>query len=303
MTPETSGNAAYVERINRVIDHVVRRIDEPLPLETLAKVAGFSPFHFHRIFRGVMGETLNDFVKRIRLEKAVSLLSRPNPRSLTEISLACGFASLSDFSRCFKQRFGLPPSAFDVQAFRAERREELSGSASEWGQPRLPDRLPPGENPDGFEVKLRKLPPRTVAYIRVLDSFREGAVTAATARLVAWAEERGCADGQWLGYMWDDPEIVRLEDCRYDVGVVVSHVEPAGEIGRIEFPAMTVAEIPIRGGIDLEMRAIDWFFGTWLPRSAYAPSEQPCFEAWVGRPFAHGHERFEIDAQFPVERV
>jgi DNA gyrase inhibitor GyrI len=88
--------------------------------------------------------------------------------------------------------------------------------------------LPAGQNPDGFEVQLRDLPARTVAYIRVLDPYRENVAQAACERLLAWAIERGLADGQWLGYMWEEPEIVALEDCRYDVALVVDEVEPAG---------------------------------------------------------------------------
>ena len=65
---------------------------------------------------------------------------------------------------------------------------------------------------------------------------------------------------------------------------------------------MAVAEVEIRGGIDLELRALDWLFGTWLPASGYLPSEQPCFESWIGRPFAHGVSHFELRVQIPVER-
>ena len=100
--------------------------------------------------------------------------------------------------------------------------------------------------------------------------------------------------------MWDDPGIVALKDCRYDVGVEVPHVDPEGEVGRIEFPAMLFAQVELRGTIDLAQRALDWLFGTWLPRSRYVPDSQPCFEAWIGRPFAHGLEHFEVYAQLPV---
>ena len=78
---------------------------------------------------------------------------------------------------------------------------------------------------------------------------------AAQPRLVDWAEQRGLADGAWLGYMWEDPEIVALEDCRYDVAVVVDDsrfdFQPEGEIGRFEFPSMLVADVAIRGDIQL----------------------------------------------------
>jgi AraC family transcriptional regulator len=48
------------------------------------------------------------------------------------------------------------------------------------------------------------------------------------------------------------------------------------------------------------MRALDWLFGTWLPGSPYVPSEHPCFEAWIGRPFAHGTSHFELCAHVPI---
>lgn len=290
----------YVERVNRAIDHVLENLASPLKLEDVAQAACFSPFHFHRIFRSLIGETLGQFVKRQRLERALYLMSHAPSRSLTDIALDCGFASSSHFSRSFKERFGLPPSAFDVQTFRNERRQEFEAAlASQDGGPRLP-RLPQGENPDGFEVVLRDLPPRTVAYIRTLDPYRPDVVTGAYERLMAWAEARGVADGPWLGYMWEDPELVALKDCRYDAAVVVDDVQPEGEIGRFDFPAMRVAEVRIDGDIELEQRAIDWVFRTWLPRSGFEPDELPCFEAWAGRPFAHGLERFELAMHLPV---
>ncbi|MCP3915637.1 MAG: AraC family transcriptional regulator [bacterium] len=296
--PETSPD--YVLRVNRAVDYILGHLDQPLKLDLVARAACFSPFHFHRIFRALMGETLSQFVKRTRLERAVSLLTHDPGRSLTDVAFACGFSSSSDFSRSFRQRYGVPPSAFDVDVFRAQRRADWQapGSACHGLE-----RLPPGENPDGFEVQLRRLPPRCVAYIRVMDSFRPGVVADAVGRLVEWAEERGLADGQWLGYMWDDPEIVAPADCRYDVGLEVADVTAAGEVGRLEFPAMLVAQVEVRGPIELEMRAIDWLFRTWLPRSSYVPTDQPCFEAWIGRPFAHGDQHFELLAQVPVERA
>ena len=104
---------SYVERVNLAIDHVMSHLAEPLRLERVARAAGLSPFHFHRVFQSLVGETLADFVKRLRLEKALYMMSHSRRLSLTAVALECGFSSSSDFSRCFRQRFGVPPSAFD----------------------------------------------------------------------------------------------------------------------------------------------------------------------------------------------
>jgi len=295
-----------VQRVNRAVDHVLRNLDRPLPLEVVARAACFSPFHFHRVFRALMGETLGHFVKRVRLDRALSMLTYEQQRTLTDVALACGFQSSSDFSRSFKQRYGVPPSAFDVEAFRRERRAEWQAAVTDPGERHLLDGLPPGENPDGFEVELRRLPARRVAYIRVPDSYRPDVVERAAERLVAWAEARGLAGGQWLGYMWDDPEIVAPADCRYDIAIELppehGHLVPEGDVGRFDFPATRVAEVEVRGGVDLGMRALDWLFRTWLPTSGYVPTDQPCFEAFLGRPFEHGDQYFELLAQLPVGR-
>lgn len=301
-TPARSATRdSYVERINRAIDHILGHLDQPLRLNLLARQALLSPFHFHRVFQALIGQTPAEFVKRLRLEKALGLMSRPKPASLTAIALRCGFASASDFSRNFKQQYGVAPRAFDLAAWRAARGAELEQVVgADNGRHLL--RLPPRTNPDGFQVRIRRLPPRTVAYIRVDRPYQGQGVIRAAERLVAWAERNGHANGEWLGYQWDNPEITPLEDCRYHVAVTAANFTPQGLIGRFEFPAMTVAEIEMSGGIDLELRALYWLYGVWLPRSGYVPDDPPGFEVWRGRPFANGFEHFELKLQLPVRR-
>ena len=293
----------YVQRVNLAIDHIVGHLGEPLRLRDLARVALLSPFHFHRVFQALMGSTPADFVQRLRLDKALRLLSHARPPSLTWIALACGFSSSSDFSRCFKRRFGVPPSSFDVDAWRGKRRAKLEAIVEQTtATPRL-ERLPPRQNPDSFRVHIRELAARTVAYIRVDRPYQGNNAMKAVWRLLAWAERSGLADGQWLGYQWDNPEITSLEDCRYYVAVEAERFTPRGEVGRYRFPPMTVAEVAIRGGLDVELRALQWLYGSWLPRSGFVPDDQPAFEAWLGRPFAHGTEYFELAAQLPIRRA
>lgn len=281
---------------------MVNHLAEPLSLNAISHAAHLSPFHFHRVFQALVGETPADFVKRLRLERALLMMSHGRSQSLTRIASACGFSSSSDFSRCFKQKYGAPPSRFDIEAWRSAHKSTLEKLVSDsTGHPYL-EKLPAGHNPDGFKVRIRTLSARTVAYIRVRNPYAGDAVQTAAARFIQWAERHGCADGQWLGYQWENPELVPLEQCWYHVAVVAERFVPAGEVGRFEFPKMVVAEVEIRGGIDLELRALQWLYGTWLPRSGYWPDDHPGFEAFIGRPFAHGFEYFELHIQLPVCR-
>lgn len=282
----------YAERVNLAIDYVVGHLGEPLRLADVARAAHLSAFHFHRVFQAQVGETLAEFVKRLRLERALVMMAHAPRSSLTTIALKSGFSSSSDFSRCFRQRYGTAPSTFDLDKWREVHGSELKSKV----------RGPAAHNPEGFKVRIRELPARKVAYIRVLNPYRGDTVARATRRLMAWAERHSLADGQWLGYQWDNPEITSLEDCHYYVAVEAERFVSRGEIGRFLFPRMIVAEVEIRGAIDLELRALQWLYGTWLPKSGYVPDDQPGFEAWIGRPFAHGTEYFELYAQLPIVR-
>src|SRR5580658_9850176 len=108
---KSQANGEYAQRINRVIDYLRVNLDRQVKLKELAKVACFSEFHFHRIFRAVSGETLSNFTNRLRLEKAARLL-RYSDQSLTDIALDCGFSSSATFSRAFRSGYDTSPSQF-----------------------------------------------------------------------------------------------------------------------------------------------------------------------------------------------
>jgi AraC family transcriptional regulator len=288
----------YLEQVNQAIDHIVAHLDQPLRLPEIAGVTAISAFHFHRIFQSLVGETPGEFSRRLRLEKALKLMAYSRRRSLTDVALECGFHSSSDFSRCFKKRFGASPRSFDIQSWLMDHEQQLESTMKPAAL--HVGRLPVAANPDGFTVTVRELPPRDGAYIRVARPYEGNHVMRAMQQLMAWAEQHGHVDGQWLGYQWDHPGITGLDNCQYYVAVEAADVAPQGRIGRFHFPAMSVAQIDIRGGIDLELRALQWLYGTWLPRSRYVPDDHPGFESWIGRPFAHGTEYFEIQIQLPV---
>src|ERR1700677_807021 len=108
---KSHANSEYSHRINRVIDYLRGNLDRQVKLKELARVACFSEFHFHRIFGAVSGETLNNFTKRLRLEKAARQL-RFSDRRLTDIALDCGFSSSAAFSRAFRSGYDTSPSQF-----------------------------------------------------------------------------------------------------------------------------------------------------------------------------------------------
>jgi AraC family transcriptional regulator len=97
----------YEKRVNRAIDHIQRHLADELTLAGLARVAVFSPFHFHRVFKAITGETVFGFVQRLRIERAAVALSAHTDASILEVALDHGFASAATFARAFRAHFGM----------------------------------------------------------------------------------------------------------------------------------------------------------------------------------------------------
>ena len=104
----------YRNRVNKVFKYIDDNLDAKLSLEVIAKIAYFSPFHFHRVFKFVTQETLNQYITRRRIEKAASILINKNTR-ITEIAVECGFQELSSFTRTFKKHYSINPTEFRIQ--------------------------------------------------------------------------------------------------------------------------------------------------------------------------------------------
>src|SRR5437763_1337219 len=105
--PSAAHRREYERRVNRVMDYVQAHLAEELTLDKLAGVAAFSPFHFHRVFAAITGETLSDFIRRVRLERAASALGLLHDTSVLEIALRYGFSSAATFARAFRMHFGM----------------------------------------------------------------------------------------------------------------------------------------------------------------------------------------------------
>jgi len=159
-------------------------------------------------------------------------------------------------------------------------------------------------NHEGFDVRVRSLPLRRVAFIRVCDPFSSfDSVRDAYYRLVDWYHERGgdIEDTTLFGIFQDDPEITPLHLYRFDWCLSVpSDWKPEGEVGVKNFPACRVATIHCVGDIERESRAVQYLFRYWLARSRYQPANLPAMEIYRQQPAVLGWETFDIECALPV---
>ena len=106
----------YIKRVNLALSFIDAHLDSNvLSLESVSEIALFSPFHFHRIFKSIVGETLNSYIGRKRLERAAAMLIHKKEFTITEIALHVGFSTNSAFTRAFKKFYNLSPSEFKNQ--------------------------------------------------------------------------------------------------------------------------------------------------------------------------------------------
>ena len=86
-------------------------IGDPLDLARVARQAALSPYHFHRSFTRLFGETPHKYLTRRRMERAASLL-KSTDMPVVDVCYACGYQSLSSFSGLFRKYAGVPPAWF-----------------------------------------------------------------------------------------------------------------------------------------------------------------------------------------------
>lgn len=106
--------ADYKKRIHRVFDFIDKNLESDLSLNTISEIAFFSAFHFHRVFKFITGETLNEYVTRQRIEKSASDVLHKNSK-VSEIAHKYGFSDNSSYSRTFKKYYGISPTEFKKQ--------------------------------------------------------------------------------------------------------------------------------------------------------------------------------------------
>ncbi len=293
----------YAQRINDVFDYIRAHLLDDLKLDVLAQVAHFSPFHFHRIFSAMTGETINDCVRRLRLERAVALMQAQPDLSITQVALESGFVRVETFSRAFRKQYGIAPRTWDRQ--RPLKDRKIDQVLSEFPV-YTPSALKEAGEQGEFIVDVRELPAQTIAFIRVINSFQPNAVTDAYERLLAWYRVYvgHPLTATLYGMSQDDPMVTPLELYRFDIcltlpaGTRVGHMD--SEIGIRDFPACTIASTRCVGDIFVEERAWQYLYRYWLPQSRYVPDNLPAIEIYRRQPAEIGWLTYDLECALPV---
>ena len=248
----------YARRLNRVAEHIWAHLDAPLDLAQLAEVACLSPFHFHRIYRAMMGETVAETVSRLRLQRASMELAR-GQAPIGKIAVRAGYASNPAFTRAFRAAYDQTPAAFRA----ARRRNSGAQPMTVEIQDRAPMRI---------ATVPHKGPPQQIGQ--------------AFDRLMAWAGPKGVVMPPAVGvavYL-DDMSVVPPAEQRALAGITVGPEVAGDETVTIhEVPAGRYAVLLYRGPYAQIGKGYEELFG-WLPASGEEPAHAPCVEVNLNDP-------------------
>lgn len=334
MSDNRQVNAEYTARINLAMDYLETHLDQPLTLAHIADVAGFSRFHFHRIFASITGETLFDCIQRLRLEKsAVHLLLHPDV-PVTEIALLCGFSSPSAFARGFRARYGLSATAWRKQAGTAAadgrtgcpedscRKHSQTNSNLSQVQSKMGKVSNKAFRYSGYArqfqtwrltmnqtapvVEVKELPEMTLAYVRYTGPYKGDTelFDGLYERLYRFAGPRGLVNpqAQSITVYHDSPEITAENQLRVSVGITVPpDTEVSGEVGKMTLPGGKYALARFELDKDGFQEAWGWVYGEWLPGSGYAADDRLGFEWYHNTPEDNAAGRFILDICIPVK--
>ncbi|WP_229592001.1 AraC family transcriptional regulator [Pseudodesulfovibrio sediminis] len=283
--PKKKSKTDYAKRMDRVLEYIHTHLDEPLELSVLAEVACFSLYHFHRIFSGMVGESVKSYVRRLRLERAaISLMHSKAP--VTEIAFNAGFETHESFTRAFNSRFGISP-----QGFRKVHRVNLEKKQIEYWKEII------------MEAHIVELEDMDVYFVRHVGPYAECA--SAWETLCGWAGPKGLIrpEVRFLSLNHDDPDVTAPEKIRCDVCMTVEAPTPAPQppISRKTIEGGRYAMTVHHGPYEKLAETYAQLCGQWAPQNGYEIEAQASIEIYLNSPKQTAPEDLITQVHIPIK--
>jgi AraC family transcriptional regulator len=263
---QTTRTNDYALRLERVFRWLAEHLDDAVDLATPADVACMSPYHFHRIYHSMRGETVTETVRRLRLHRAaVELITGELP--LQRVARRAGYGSQEAFTRAFKAAYGVPPARYRASFApipHADRREDAMETAIKYE----------ASIRQSAAIRVAALPHRG-DYQTIGTTFERLAAMAAGLHLLGPATRS-------FGIYYDDPAATPLDTLRSDACITVPDGwTPSGELELREIRGGRYA-VSLHVGPYAELQhSYRWLYGTWLAESGEELADAPCVEEYL----------------------
>ncbi len=257
----------HIQRMNRVIQFIDETLDLEVSVSSLAKMAFYSEYHFHRIFRAYVGESVYAYRKRLLLERAVKFLQYTD-KSVTEIAFDSGYDNHSSFNKAFKKFFKHSPTEVRQNKIKFEK----------YNFPQLHEGLK-------MKAEIVDLDDVRVIAARGVGNFD---VVAADAwgRIMKFAYGNGLMKGEVrrFGITHDDPNVTDLDKIRYDACLDLD-VDISAQAGlkKMTIAGGKYAQFLHKGSYDELGNTYNYAFNKWLPDSGYQLRLVPCFDLYLNK--------------------
>lgn len=305
MEAYTSKNE-YIRRINKVQDYIEKNISKTFTLEELADIAGFSKYHFHRIFKAMTHESLVQYVNRTKLEKSTQLLGQRDDMSITDIAFYLGFTDSAVFSRSFKHLFKITPRDFRKN-YRKNCKDQYNISRYNLGVSEMEKKKVKQEINGQVEViEISKI---KVAYVRFTGNYSELAIHFPQLLEQLFKNAENLMDQETskvVAIYHDHPEFSDPEHFKTSLGITLpNHVKVGVKSG------LSVLEIPagkyLVGHFYIEQSLYsaiwDYIYEEWLTTSGYVPRDSFPFEMYLNNHQSDPNDMHLVDIYLPVQPI
>nr|WP_319399216.1 GyrI-like domain-containing protein [uncultured Carboxylicivirga sp.] len=296
--------ADYQNRINRVFEYIDQHLETDLSLAILSEIALFSPFHFHRIFKFITGETVNEYVIRRRIEKAAIDLLHKNITA-TEMAYKYGFSDNTSFSRAFKKYYGISPTEFKKQ--NPNKFSTIRQLNSKNGQvyPDYEKYICIINNLKNWitmnaKIEIKEMPTMNLAYV---SSIGPQNLESAFGKLIQWATPKGLMNEQNkpITIYHDSFKVTEHDKVRMSACLLLNQtVMPEGEVGltTIEAGKFIVGSFEI--GLNEFEKSWTGLF-VWMNEHGYKKADREPFEMYHNNFNEHPDGKAIVDLYIPIE--
>jgi len=286
MEIKSSTREEYLKRVNVVVDYINNHLDEELDLQKLAEMSNLSTYHFHRIMKAFLGETLGAYIIRVRLETAVRLL-RYTDLPVEQIAYSVGYEMPSSLSKSFKQFYDITPLEYrNNKNFVIMKPVQLNPDLNL-------------KSPKVIDIETKK-----AIYIRLTGAYSELDFCGAWGKLWAYVKENKLfsAGIEHISIYHDDPKVTTSEKLRTDVCLVLPKpAEPKGEIGVKEITGGKYAVFLYQGPYTNLGIVYDTIFAKWLPDCGYELRNAPLYEKYINDPSRTEEAKLKTEIYIPLQ--
>lgn len=296
----------YKKRIDIVIQYIEANLDNKISLPEVANVSHFSVYHFHRIFTAIVGETVNDYIVRRRLERAINLLIFKTELSITQIALDSGFSSSANFSKAVKLHFGFSPS--EIRNPNKVKDSKIGKISSKYGKDFKPSNLYPSRITNevmnvrnledrSMKIEVRELDRQRVCTLASQRGYEPEAIYEAWDKLIDWASNNGISQDEQkrFAFAFDNPTVTPVDKCRYIASVVISeNIQVKQPFLLSEIPKGKYAILYFKGSPEETIKAQLSIYSDWLPDSGFEADNFPMLERYLNDARSDGYVEMEI---------